>query len=119
MRGMASTDLLLVSLCLLDQQDKNVPVDVIKTWPQKYVAKLIKTVKDISELEDTESPVRRALLAAFTRKDSFTSIANFREWVSKLAGEDKETYEPLLEMVKPTPEELAKNGLSAMTGGSV
>jgi len=56
--GMASTEALLVSLCLFQVgvEGKQTPVSetVIRSWPNKIIKPLYNKAKEISELDETE-----------------------------------------------------------------
>ena len=58
----ADVEPLLVSLCLFDKDDKNVPQEHIETWPSKIVSKLYKWLLEVAELQEpaTKPEVKNA-----------------------------------------------------------
>jgi hypothetical protein len=53
----ADTEPLLVSLCLFDEHDRQVGVDVVRRWPNRVLKKLVEKLKQISELDiETGAP---------------------------------------------------------------
>lgn len=89
---------------------RQVPLATIRGWTGRLVGKLFEAVKELGELNDKESPERKALLAALAREDAPTNLHTIREWVEGLVGEDSDTYTPLKALLAPTAEETAKNG---------
>ncbi len=46
--GVSDLDFLYLSYCLFDTDGKSVPIDVLKTWPNRIVKKLEAKAKEIS-----------------------------------------------------------------------
>lgn len=116
----ADAEPLLVSLCLFEVLNdegntRNVTVETLKTWPTRFVQKLFAKAKEISDLAD--NPDERPLLAGLLeREDAPVTLFDLYEYAKKVSQED-EDYKPLVTWLKPTDEELAKNGRSGtMTG---
>ena len=54
LKGIASVEPLLVSLCLFDDKNKRVPVAAIEKWPARIQKALFERAKIISELGEDE-----------------------------------------------------------------
>lgn len=67
-KGLADVEMLLISLCLEDGQGKQVPVSVLKTWPNRILKTLFDKAKEISEL--TEEKVKENPTSDGESKDS-------------------------------------------------
>ncbi len=52
MKDIADVESYLLSMCLTNGDGKHVTVDTIRKWPTRYVAKMVKTLKEISDLEE-------------------------------------------------------------------
>ncbi|MDB4786220.1 hypothetical protein OAG36_00650 [bacterium] len=51
----ADVEVFLVHLCIrYEENDKQVPIGVVKQWPARVVSKLFTTAKDISELDEDD-----------------------------------------------------------------
>jgi len=62
MQGMAATETLLVSLCLVDEAGANVPEQVIRKWPNRIQKTLYERAREISELDDdTEEALEKQM----------------------------------------------------------
>ena len=53
--NVAESESLLISLCLWDDKDRQVPWATVKNWPEKVVKKLFGKAKEISELGEEET----------------------------------------------------------------
>jgi hypothetical protein len=81
LKGIASIEPLLVSLCLFDSNNKRVPVQVIEGWPARVQKALFNKAQEISELneDDTEETVEQLeqkLQAARTKDDDQSAAKN-------------------------------------------
>ena len=54
LEGTGALPIKLLALCLLDEQGKFVPEEVIKTWPWRVVKALESKAKDISDLHNNK-----------------------------------------------------------------
>lgn len=61
--GMADVEPLLVSFCLFEkydhkgvQKERNVSLQTIRSWPSRIVTQLFDKAKEISEIEEKETP---------------------------------------------------------------
>ena len=54
LKGIASVEPLLVSLCLFDEKGKRVPTSTIEKWPARVQKALFEKAKEISELGEDE-----------------------------------------------------------------
>ncbi len=52
--GVEETTLLLLSLCLYDENNQLVPAETIRTWPARVKDTLIDRVKEISEIDQPD-----------------------------------------------------------------
>lgn len=118
--NLASVEPLLVSSCLFygegwdkQKKGKNVPKDVIQSWPSRVQKKLFETVKDISDIAE-ESNEKQLLERALKRFDSPISIKDLRGYVETL---DKEEFKGLQRWLKPSEDETAKNDPSDTMAG--
>lgn len=117
LRNVADTEPLLVSLCLFDANGKNVPPERVRIWPSRIQAKLFNKAKEISDLDQQEeTPLRKALVTALQQDDAPVSLRELQEWSATLPEEEE--LKPFVDLVKPTPEEAAKNGQEISTDGS-
>lgn len=107
--SLADTEPLLVSLCTFTKDDgKPVPFNTVCGWPAKMVKQLFQKAVAISDLhEDIQG--RKALRLALKREDSPVPLEVFALWAHKVSEEDPEQFKILGLLVKPDPEELAKN----------
>lgn len=106
--GMGDLEALLVSMCLVGEQDRPVHENTIKGWPHRVVKELYATAQRISDFD--EGAKEKTLLAtALGLPGSPTSLAALREYVDQLVEKDEE-YEPLARFLEPSPEDRAKNG---------
>lgn len=115
-KGMASVEPLLVSLCLfevLEKGERPVKLSVIEGWPARVQEALFERAKRISNLEE-EQAEREQLIKALALPGSPISVADLEKWISGLGEE----YSDLQIWFEPSPEEKAKNELSGMTNGS-
>jgi len=118
--GIASTESLLVSLCLFRIHDKDGKSD-LKPVSQAFVEglscrvqkALFEESKRISDLNESEPKEQQQLKRLFNRKDSPMPIESLREWVGDL-GKD---YAELSKWLEPSDEEKAKNEPSEITAG--
>lgn len=55
LNGMADTEAFLVSLCLFDEDGRNVSVETIEAWPNRVKEWLFDTAKKISKLDQDKS----------------------------------------------------------------
>jgi hypothetical protein len=53
-KGLSQVNMLLLSYCLFDDKGTNVPLAVIKAWPNRVIEPLAERVKEISELNTPE-----------------------------------------------------------------
>lgn len=54
--GMADAEPLLVSLCLFTAENTAVPVQVVRSWPQRIQKRLFDEAKRISQLDERDTP---------------------------------------------------------------
>lgn len=111
--SIADADPLLLSCCLYSPADKAcVPLKIILQWPSRIVRPLVEKLKQISDLDTEEDPLKVALKAAMDRNDSPISYEDFCKFVDGWSQEEKgsKTLAPLFKVLKPSIEELAKNG---------
>lgn len=115
-RNIADVEPLLVSLCLKDQDERNVSKTTIMQWPQRVQKALYAKVKTISQL-DEESAEKLALAAVLALPGAPITMGQLGEWVMK-QPETKANKE-LQSWFKDMPsEELSKNLQSDTMGGS-
>ncbi len=53
-KGLSGVEPLLVSMCLMDEENKSVRPSVIQAWPNKIQKALFEKIKEISELDEFE-----------------------------------------------------------------
>lgn len=109
--GIASTEPLLVSLCLFEEPNNNgsgrVPAGLVfvNKLPSRVVKKMFNWIQDNSDLAETNE---RVLLGeALAMKGSPVTVGQLRSWA--VTNLDHETYKPLIKWLEPTAEEKAKN----------
>ena len=113
--GRADSEPLLLSLCITyadgDEKGQLVPLKVVRQWPERITKPMIEWVKDHSDLDDGEDPLKTALQKATGRDDSPVSFDQLCDWVSKWSDEDKESKELRLfyRLLQSTVEERSKN----------
>jgi hypothetical protein len=106
---------LLISACLWECDEagcpiKPVPEHAVRNMPSRITLMLSARAEEISGLKNQESPERKALIAALTLADGgLVRLDEFRKWASNLKEMNSAVYGPLWNLVKPTPEEEAKN----------
>lgn len=66
--GMANLEAKLVHYCLLDGDNKRVPLDIIKAWPERYVKQLFVQAKEMSGLDEDTLPSLRKQREALDKK---------------------------------------------------
>lgn len=110
-KGLASLESFLISMCLFDEKNKPVPQSVIESWPARVQKKLFEKVKEISDLGEQATTAKDALEDALKREDSPVPLTDFQKWVRSL-GDEK--YKPLLELIEEEP---AKNAQDTAMGG--
>lgn len=113
MKNLADVEPLLVSLCLFDENGRNVPLSTITAWPARIQKALFNKAKEISELEEV-SDEKKLLEKALALPGAPVDLVNFRAFIGTLPEE----YRALKTWAKPGAEELAKNEQSDMTNGS-
>lgn len=117
--GRADADPLLLSLCITyddgDEKGQLVPLRVINNWPERVTKPMIDWVKDHSDLDDKEDPLKVSLEKATVRDDSPVTFDQLVTWVAGWAKEDQESKELRLvyRLFQSTIEERAKNVPSA------
>ena len=111
-RNLASVEPLLVSLCLVGEDNKPVHQSVIQNWPSRIQKWMFDKVKEMSDLEDLTGS-DAVLVKALQRPDSPVHIDTFRDWTKSLPEE----FDEVRELVKLTTEELAKNEQDGTTDG--
>lgn len=111
MEGIADADPLLLSCCLTDETNKMVTLEVIKKWPERIVKPMVAWIKENSEIDSGEDPLKVALQEGFKRDDAPISFDTFCDWVrgwDDASKEDKKLRH-LYRLLKTTFEERAKN----------
>lgn len=53
--GAADAESLLVSLCLFDENNKQVSISTVTSWPDRVQKQLAKRIKEVSELEELDT----------------------------------------------------------------
>lgn len=112
--NVADVEPLLVSLCLFDENGRNVPQARIEQWPSRVQKALFNKAKEISDLDEGISAEREQFVKALSVDESPISLQDFREWINKL---NPNLYGDLQRWAAPTPEELAKNEQNGSPGG--
>lgn len=122
--GRADADPLLLSLCITyadgDEKGSLVPLRVISQWPERVTKPMIEWVKEHSDLDDAEDPLKVSLQKATARHDSPVTFDKLVGWVGGWSDEDKEDKElrPLYRLLQKTVEDRAKNEQKATTDTS-
>jgi hypothetical protein len=113
--GMGDLESLLVSMALVGEHDRPVHENTIRGWPHRVVKELYKLAQRISDLDEgpKEKPL---LLKALAMPGCPVSLDALREYLEQLAEKD-ESFEPLVGLLEPDPEERAKNERSGSTAG--
>lgn len=117
----ADADITLLAACLLSDGTKQpVPLDVVKKWPERITKPLVQWVKEHSDMDDADDPLKVALQDALNRSDSPVSLGTFLDWVDSWSAEDKDDKKLRLvyRLFKPTIEERGKNEPPSTTGSS-
>ena len=122
--GRADADPLLLSCCITydsgDEKGQLVPLKVVRQWPERVTKGMIQWVKEHSDLDDTEDPLKVALQEATAREDSPVTFDQLLDWVGRWSDESKEDKKlrPLYRLLEKTIEERAKNVPKATTANS-
>lgn len=117
----ADAEPLLVSLCLFEivKRDpmslKRIPLATVKAWPNRAVKNLFTRVQEMSDLAEEESQLSSELRDALNHPSSPVTLTDLREHVDSFP-QDRLTE--LRELIKATPEELAKNEQTDTLDGS-
>ncbi len=119
--GASDSEPLLVSLCVVEKGTNSqtgndtfsaVPIQVVRGWPARVVRPVYDWIIKASGLRETETPERKALLAALSREDSPIALGEFQQWVEKLKEGDEKTFGPLHTLISPDPSNPLTNGES-------
>lgn len=54
MDNLADSEPFLVHLCLFDSEGKNVPINIIRSWPARIQKSLFEKAKEISQLDEED-----------------------------------------------------------------
>jgi hypothetical protein len=123
--GMGDLEPLLVSLCLVElvlnsktqqEEEKPVPMSEVGKFPYKLQKKLHDTVKEISDLDESDKPLKKAFQKALGFDNAPITWDKLKSWVGAL-DEDDEEFDPLRSLFKDSPEDKAKNESSGMEDG--
>lgn len=119
--GRADADPLLLSLCITyddgDEKGRLVPLNIINQWPERVTKPMIEWIKDHSDLDDKEDPLKVSLQKATERSDSPVTFDQLVDWVAGWSKDDQEDKDLRLvyRLMQKTIEERAKNVRSATT----
>lgn len=122
--GRADADAILLSGCITyeDGAEKGqlVPLRIIKAWLERATKPMIEWIKEYSDLDDKEDPLKKSLQKALDRPDSPVTFDGLCDWVAKWSDSDKNDKELRMfhRLLKPTIEERTKNGQRATTDTS-
>lgn len=106
-KGLAETDLILLSKCLKDKDTKkSFTVADIKLWQDRVVQTLIEKLKMISSITAAVVPERTSLQKALDLPGAPCTFKQLQDWV--MSVKSKDTI-PAQVFLQPTAEELAKN----------
>lgn len=124
MEGFADADLVLLSCCVTyddgAEKGQTVPLKVVKQWPERVTKPLVEWIKEHSDMDEGEDPLKVALQKALDRDGSPVTFRDLSDWVNGWPDEDKKDKEMrhLYKLLRPTAKERAKNGQKATTGSS-
>jgi hypothetical protein len=117
--GLAATEPLLVSLCLMKTGNDGhlIPAGLqfVNGLPSRIVKKMYMWIRDSSDLAE-ETNERSLLSEALSMKDAPITLPVLRDWAN--TNLDQKEFKPLLDWLKPTAEETAKNESSPVTTGN-
>ena len=122
--GRADAEPLLLSCCITyedgDEKGQLVPLKVVKQWPERVTKPMIEWVKDNSDLDDREDPLKVSLQKATARDDSPVTFDQLLDWVGGWSVGDKEDKELRLvwRLFQKTVEDRSKNGQKPTTDTS-
>ncbi|MFK5283677.1 hypothetical protein ACI3PL_29290, partial [Lacticaseibacillus paracasei] len=68
-----------------------VPLKVISQWPERVTKTMIEWVKDHSDLDDKEDPLKVSLEKATARDDSPVTFDQLVNWVDGWSKDDQES----------------------------
>ena len=106
----------LVSLCITKKSDgSDVPLETVQKWPDRVLKKLYKTIRQVSDLEDSPDEITLLIKAL---DPSGPSPISLNQLIKYVMGLDDKEYGLLKAVFKPTAEELAKNEQGGYGHGS-
>jgi hypothetical protein len=122
--GIANADAVLLSCCITysDGAEKGqlVPIAIVNKWPERVTKPMVQWVKDNSDIDTGEDPLKVALQEGLKREDSpltFDALCDWLKGWDDEARENKKTR-PLYRLLQKTIEERSKNGPGSMTASS-
>lgn len=122
--GIANADSVLLSCCLsyADGNEKGqlVPIAVINKWPERVTKPMVQWVKDNSDIDTGDDPLKVALQEGLKRDDApltFDALCDWLKGWDDAAKEAKKTR-PLYRLLQKTIEDRVKNVPSSTTASS-
>lgn len=106
MKGMASTDLLLLSLCMTDEKGKPAQLAVMEQWPNNVVKTLLETLRMISGLDEELPDERISLEKCLEQPGTPVTFKALQEFILQLSGKE---YIPAKLLFQLKTEEQLKN----------
>lgn len=113
--GIANADTVLLSCCITyaDGAEKGqlVPIAIIDKWPERVTKPMVQWVKDNSEIDTGEDPLKVALQEGLKREDSPLTFDALCDWLKSWDKEaqDAKKTRPLYRLLQKTIEERSKN----------
>ncbi len=110
--GIGDLEPLLVSLCLFGDEGRPIQQAVVEKWSYQVVKKLHDKIKEVSNLDEQENPIKEAIEKALERQDSPIALDDFCSYIKGLNNPE---VKPLQELLKDVT---VKNLPISTTNGS-